>query len=83
MTNHPNDERTVRCPVDGCDAEKLARGIHLHVRQSSGDGHGPQGEVPDSINFENLDTVGEQTVEMDYPEERNNEKEARLCPYCS
>ena len=51
--------------------------------RSTGGGHGPQGEVPDSISLENLETVGEREVEMDYPEERNNEKHARLCPYCS
>ena len=82
MTNHRNDERTVRCPVDGCDATPLARGINLHLRRSSGDGHGPQGEVPDHISTENLDTVGEREVNMDYPKERETEEEVRLCPYC-
>ncbi|QKY21198.1 hypothetical protein B4589_012740 [Halolamina sp. CBA1230] len=83
MTDHKNDERTVRCPVEGCDATPLARGVNLHVNRSSGDGHGPRGEVPEGISFENLETVGEREVEMDYPDERNNEKHARLCPYCS
>lgn len=83
MTNHKNDERTVRCPVDGCDATPLARGINLHIMRSSGDGHGPQGEVPDHISLENLETVGDREVEMDYPEERETETAARLCPYCS
>ncbi|WP_324663617.1 hypothetical protein [Haloarcula sediminis] len=78
-----NDERTVRCPVEGCDSTPLARGINLHIMRSSGDGHGPQGEVPDSLSLENLETVGEREVEMDYPDERDNEKHARLCPYCS
>jgi len=35
---HENEERTVICPVEGCDAEKLARGMHLHVLHSKGDG---------------------------------------------
>jgi hypothetical protein len=83
MTDHRNDERTVRCPVDGCSKEVLARGVHLHVRQSSGDGHGPQGEVPGTISLDNLESVGEQEVRMDYPEEREAERHARLCPYCS
>jgi hypothetical protein len=83
MTNHRNDERTVRCPVEGCDAEKLARGIHLHVRQSAGDGHGPQGDTPDHIDFDNLETVGTESVAMDYPDERDTENVARLCPYCA
>jgi len=78
-----NDERTVRCPVEGCESTPLARGINLHIMRSSGGGHGPQGEVPDSISLENLETVGEREVEMDYPDERDNEKHARLCPYCS
>lgn len=77
------DERTVRCPVEGCDDEVLARGINLHVMRSSGDGHGPKGDVPDHLSFENLETIGKQDVEMDYPETRDNEKHARLCPYCS
>ena len=83
MTNHQNDERTVRCPVEGCDATPLARGVNLHINRSSGDGHGPRGEVPDHISLDDLETVGEREVEMDYPEERDNEKHARLCPYCS
>jgi hypothetical protein len=78
-----NDERTVRCPVEGCDSTPLARGVNLHVNRSSGGGHGPSGEVPDHISFDNLETVGAREVEMDYPEERNNEKHARLCPYCN
>lgn len=79
---HRNDERTVKCPVGGCDAEVLARGINLHVRRSSGNGHGPQGEVPKDISFDDLETVGSELVEMDYPEERDTEQVARLCPYC-
>jgi hypothetical protein len=80
MTNHTNDERTVRCPVDGCDATPLARGINLHINRSSGGGHGPAGEVPSDISLDNLETVGEREVEMDYPEERDNETHARLSP---
>lgn len=80
---HRNDERTVRCPVDGCDATPLARGINLHIRQSSGGGHGPRGEVPEHVDFDELETAGDREVEMDYPEERDSEDVARLCPYCS
>lgn len=80
---HRNDERTVRCPVEGCDATPLARGINLHVLRSSGDGHGPKDEVPDHIDFEELETEGDREVEMDYPEARDSEDVARLCPYCS
>jgi len=83
VTDHTNDERTVRCPVEGCDATPLARGVNLHINRSSGDGHGPRGEVPDHISLDNLETVGEREVEMDYPEERDTDNAARLCPYCS
>jgi hypothetical protein len=83
MTNHCNDERTVHCPVDGCDATPLARGINLHLRQSSGEGHGQHGEVPDHVSTENLETVGNREVEMDYPEQRDSEQVTRICPYCS
>jgi hypothetical protein len=83
MTNHRNDERTVRCPVEGCDATPLARGINLHINRSSGGGHGPRGDVPDHISTDELETVGSESVEMDYPDERDTENVARLCPYCS
>ncbi|PAU79744.1 hypothetical protein CK500_16035 [Halorubrum salipaludis] len=79
---HRNDERTVNCPVDGCEDEVLARGINLHVRRSAGNGHGEQGEVPAGISFDDLETVGSEPVEMNYPEERDTERVARLCPYC-
>lgn len=79
---HVNDERTVHCPVEGCDETPLARGVHLHVRQSVGDGHGPRGSVPKDIDFSNLTTAGERSVEMDYPESREEEETVRLCPYC-
>lgn len=75
-------EPTVKCPVEGCDAEKLKRGIHLHVRQSKGSGHGPQGEVTSTINLDNLETSGSQEVSMDYPETRQTERVGRRCPFC-
>lgn len=80
--SHKNDETTVKCPAADCDEEVLARGLHLHVRQSVGDGHGTQGEVPSGLNLENAEKVGSREVEMDYPEEREAEEVARLCPYC-
>lgn len=79
---HKNDERTVKCPVESCDAEPLARGAYLHVLRSDGDGHGPQGDVPPGLDFDNLETVGEREVAMNYPEHREVEDVARLCPYC-
>lgn len=79
---HSNEERTVRCPVEGCDYEGLARSLHLHVRQSSGDGHGPHGDIPDHIDLQSAETVGTQKVDMDYPETREVENVARQCPFC-
>jgi len=80
--NHINEERTVHCPVEDCDATPLARGVHLHVTRSVGNGHGPQGEVPDGLDLDNLETAGTKEVSMDYPEHRKTENVARLCPYC-
>jgi hypothetical protein len=79
---HKNDERTVICPVEGCEEETLARGLHLHILRSDGNGHGPQNDIPDTINLEDAETVGTREVQMDYPERRNPEEVARLCPYC-
>jgi|GEM_PF-6649404 len=75
-------ERVVRCPVEGCNAEKLARGIHLHILRSSDDRHGEQGEVPREVSLDNLTEVGREEVNVDYPEERESEAVVRLCPYC-
>lgn len=75
-------ERVVRCPVEGCNAEKLARGIHLHILRSVGDGHGEQGEYPEGVTLDDLEEVGREEVDVDYPEERKSESVARLCPYC-
>jgi hypothetical protein len=56
--------------------------MHLHVLQSAGNGHGPNGDIPENLDFDNLEVVGERDVEMDYPEERKVEDTARLCPFC-
>lgn len=79
---HKNKERTVRCPVDGCGKEVLARGLHLHVSRTSGNGHGESGEIPEDVDLEDAEEVGSREVEMEYPEHRNPEQVARLCPYC-
>ncbi|WP_080508486.1 hypothetical protein [Haloparvum sedimenti] len=84
MSDEPsrNAERVVKCPVEGCDAEKLARGMYLHVLRSVGDGHGEQGEIPDEVSLDDLEEVGTREVEVNYPAEREVESVARLCPYC-
>lgn len=79
---HSNEEREVVCPVEQCDETPLARGVHLHVLRSSDDHHGPQGDLPDGIDFDNLETAGARTVDMDYPEHRDTENVARMCTYC-
>jgi hypothetical protein len=80
--SHKNEERTVRCPVEGCEKTTLARGLHLHVMRSGGGGHGESGEIPENIKLEDAETVGTKEVTMDYPEKRDSETVARLCPYC-
>lgn len=86
MTNnsitHRNDEKMVKCPAKDCDAEVLSRGLHLHVMRSSGDGHGEQNEVPDNLDLDKAEEVGTKEVKMDYPETREGEQVARMCPYC-
>lgn len=72
----------MKCPVEGCDHEGLSRGMHLHVRQSSGDGHGPNGDTPENISFDDLEIVGEKDVEMNYPDKQKTGETARLCPFC-
>jgi len=79
---HKNDEETVKCPVDGCGKELLARGLHLHVLQTAGSGHGKSGEIPADVNLDNAEVIGAKEVEMEYPEERESENVQRLCPYC-
>lgn len=79
---HQNEEKTVICPVEGCDKEVLARGLHLHIMRSAGNGHGEHMDVPDNINLEDAEEVGKRNVTMNYPEKRESEQVARLCPYC-
>lgn len=81
-SQHSNEENVVKCPVEGCPHTGLSRGMHLHVRQSSGDGHGENGDVPPNISLDDLEVVGTKEVQMDYPDERNEEDVVRLCPYC-
>jgi hypothetical protein len=79
---HKNKEKTVRCPVEDCDEKVLARGLHLHIRQSAGNGHEESGEIPSGIDLDDAEAVGTREVEMEYPEKREGESVQRLCPYC-
>jgi hypothetical protein len=75
-------ERVVACPVKDCDATPLARGVNLHILRSSGGGHGEQGDFPDSVSLDDLEETGRKEVSVNYPDERESESKARLCPYC-
>ena len=81
-TKHKNNEKTVRCPVEGCEKEVLSRGLHLHVMRSSSGNHGEQNSIPEDVDLDNAEVVGSREVEMNYPDERESEQVARLCPYC-
>lgn len=81
-TSHTNKEDVVKCPIEGCTHDGLSRGIHLHVMQSSGNGHGPHGDIPEHLDFGSLETVGEKNVEMKYPDEQETSETVRLCPFC-
>lgn len=81
-TKHTNEERKVKCPVKTCDETPFARGLHLHVKRSSGDGHGPHMEIPDHLDLDDPDPAGTGEIEMEYPDERSSEDVTRLCPYC-
>lgn len=78
----PNEERVVRCPAEGCDAEVLARGLHLHVMRKDDNAHGPSGDVPDGLDAAHAETVGSRPVDVDYPDDRESEKVMRQCLYC-
>jgi hypothetical protein len=75
-------ERVVACPVEGCDATPLARGVNLHILRSSGGGHGEQGDFPDDVSLDDLEEIGRKEVSVNYPDDRESESRARLCPYC-
>lgn len=81
-TDQKNSENIVKCPVEDCNYEGLSRGIHLHIRQSSDEKHGPNGEVPDNIDLSNMEVVGKESVDVNYPDKRNVEDVVRLCPFC-
>lgn len=79
---HKNNEKTVLCPIDGCDKEVLSRALHLHVMRSTKNGHGVADEIPKEVDLDEAEEIGSKEVEMEYPENREPEKVARLCPYC-
>lgn len=82
MTEEKEGERRVLCPLNGCDQEVLARGINLHIRQSSDEIHGQQGKVPEGVGLDELETKGEEPVQVNYPQNRKEDTEHILCPFC-
>jgi hypothetical protein len=74
MPSKSNEEKKVRCPVEGCDAEPLRRGLFLHIFNTDdpeGEGHGPRHTVPDSIDVDKLTGAGVRRVNINYPEHQN------------
>lgn len=76
-----NSEDTVACPVEGCDAEPLKRGLHMHVWQSDGHGHGKRGEVPDDLDLDGARKRRKERVSINYPDKVNLENVERLDTY--
>jgi len=79
-----NEEDVAECPV--CGKECLKRGLYMHIFQSRdepGEGHYPRFEFPPDIDAEEIRVTDTREVQMDYPDERDTENHARLCPYCS
>jgi len=68
-----NLEEKVRCPIQGCGKEVSARGLNMHVFHTNdpeGKGHYPKGETPPDFDPSgNIEVVGQEEVEMDYPDE--------------
>jgi len=87
MTESSNQEVTVRCPAeypDGteCGEEIVSRALHLHVLRKNDEAHGDQGDIPPDLDLHSAEQIGEQTVEVDYPDDREREESHRECPYC-
>lgn len=78
---HVNKEKVKECPA--CGETFLSRSLHLHVLRKDDEAHGPQGDIPPTLDLENAPVVGTREVEMDYPETRETEKTRRQCPYCT
>jgi hypothetical protein len=79
-----NLEDKVVCPIEGCDSETAARGLHLHIYHTDdpeGEGHYPRGEVPPDFNKDNIEVIGKQSIQMDYPDEQELEDAKYLDTY--
>jgi hypothetical protein len=84
MGSSTNEENKVRCPVEGCDKEVLARGLFMHIFQTDdpeGEGHYPRYQVPPDIDQEKIKITGKEEVEMDYPDEQSLDEAYYLDTY--
>lgn len=67
-----------------CGESYTNQGLHSHIRQSKGDGHGAYGEVPDSFNPEEVKPVKNPP---NYKMRRSNSEKATthiyLCNWCN
>jgi hypothetical protein len=74
MPSNRNKENQVKCPVEGCDAEPMKRGLYLHIFQTDdpeGEGHGPRHTFPDWIDLDEITVTREKDVTINYPDTQN------------
>ena len=80
-----NLEEKVKCPIQGCGKEVSARGLNMHVFHTNdpeGKGYYPKGETPPDFDPSgNIEVVGQEEVEMDYPDEINLDDKEYLDTY--
>lgn len=79
-----NLEAKVECPITGCGKEVTARGLNMHVFHTNdpeGKGHYPKGETPPDFDPSAVEVIGEEEVEMDYPDHVDIEETEYLDTY--
>jgi hypothetical protein len=80
MSNsNTNKEATVECPE--CGESIIKRGLFAHVFQSSDEAHGERFTVPDDFDVEEAEEIGEEDVELDYPEQIDLDEQYYLDTY--
>lgn len=66
-----NLEDEVQCPIEGCEEQPTARGLHMHIFHTDdpdGQGHYPRFSVPPDFDPDDIEVVGKREVTMDYPD---------------
>lgn len=79
--SHTNKETVRKCPY--CEEEVLSRGLHAHVFNTEGSGHGPRDSTPDNFEVKDAEIVGTRSVTMVNPTEYNVEHRRYVCDYCN